>query len=352
MIGNRSTIPGGPTSDESQWFVADGSSYAGVIPEDWHFSAILAVHIAMSIALCLFGLTLYRRGERRPLLFFSILSFVAFGPFGLAGSALAAFLQILFARRAQPFAQWYASLFPQHSIKQLQTLHDLLAMRQAGLSDSKSVVSLFDILEAGTVSQKQAALTLIVDHFKPEFAPVLRSALSDPEPVIRVLGATAVARLETEFATRWTSLSHRLALHPKDPALNFAAAEHLAAYAESGLLDTARATDMWKNALTLVQKAAALDKADSRFAVLASRILLRLGRPEEALSLLRPKIAHDNPPCDVLIGIVESLFSLDRFDELRQVCRQHQPRLMAESLPVKVRAAVNLWGADHGVRQW
>jgi hypothetical protein len=285
------------------------------------------------------------------LLYFSILFIIAFGPFGLVGSALTVFLRSLFARHARPFAEWYASLFPQHSINKLQSVHDMLVMRRGGLTDSTSIASLFDILAVGSVSQKQTALTLIADHFHPSFAPALHSALSDPEPVIRVLSATAVARLEAEFATQWKTLSLRLELHPRDDDLMLAAAEHLAAYAGSGLLDTARANEMWQNALALVEKGGAIDKRDSRFAALASRILLRLGRPEEAVTLLQSLIIHRTPSCEMLIGLLGSLFVLGRYEELRQVCRQHQPHLLTSTIPVKTREAVHLWGANHGVIQ-
>jgi len=285
------------------------------------------------------------------LLYFTILSIIAFGPFGLAGSALTVFLRSLFARHARPFAEWYVSLFPQHTTNKLQSLHDMLVMRRGGLTDPTSLASLFDLLASGSVSQKQAALSLIADHFHPSFTPALHSALSDPEPVIRVLSATAVARLEAEFATKWKNLSHRLELHPRDEDLRLAAAEHLATYAGSGLLDAARAHEMWQNALALLEKGGAIDKRDSRFAELASRILLGLGRPEEAVNLLQPLINRRTPSCEMLLGLSESLFALGRFDELRQVCRQYKPYMVANNLPVKAREAVHLWSADQRVVQ-
>jgi tetratricopeptide (TPR) repeat protein len=93
------------------------------------------------------------------------------------------------------------------------------------------------------------------------------------------------------------------------------------------------------------------DKGDPRFVVLAGRILLALGRPKDAIALLRQALNHQDPSCEMLTGLMESLFALGRYDELRQLCRQYKMHLQVSDLSVKSREALLLWGAEERVLQ-
>lgn len=329
----------------ARWRSMEVSNYSSIC---WTAPCFVVVHMALSVALAVGGVLLYRRGERRPFIFISIISIVAFGPFGLAGIGLAACLRRPFARSATPSEEWYASLFPQYTPDRIQVVHDLIMTRRAGIPRRSSVAAFDDILELGTVDQKQVMLALVADHFNPAYARTLKSALNDPEPAIRVLAATAVARLEDQFATRLSRLSRSLESEPDNPGLLLAQAEKMREYAESGLLSPARAEEAWQGALSLVERRAARDEDDWRPAEVAAKALLRLGRADKAVAALDPWTDRSELSAGAFAVYLEALFSLGKYEQLRQACSRI--RHMAEAgatQPEKSELAI-LWSSPGG----
>jgi hypothetical protein len=59
--------------------------------------------------------------------------------------------------------------------------------------------SIPDLIETGTIAQKQAILGVIARRFHPDYLPGLQAALVAPEPVIRVQAAAVAAKIRGDL---------------------------------------------------------------------------------------------------------------------------------------------------------
>lgn len=308
--------------------------------------SFLSVFVAATVAsliLGLFGYLLYHQGERRPLAFLTLISFVGFGPFGMMGIALAWPLRHRFARKAIPFEEWYATLFPRHVQERSYYVHDLITTRRAGLPRYSSVTSFTDIMATGSLEQKQTALAFIADHFHPSFAPALQYALNDPEPAIRVLAATAVARLEKQYATLIADATTAAAEGANQPDYLASLGQKYLRYAESGLLSSARAEEVWRRVVSLAERGSKQQPDDPRFPEQAAKCLLRLKQPAPALSLLESWITRTNRTPEMVHTFFQCLFELKQYDRLRQAVRDLSTSFAKDKTSANIEQPISLW---------
>lgn len=296
------------------WFLAAPNS----------LPVLLVFHAGVAAFATLFLLLLPRAARRQPLLLLFIVAVAFLGPLGIIGTGFAALLGVAFAWRARPFLEWYEALFAISAQDRTQALHERVVLRGHGPSVRSTVASFADMIAHGTLTEKQSALSLIGAGFQTEFAPALHAALNDPEAVIRVQAASVVAQIERRFVERGEALEARHAERPDDASL-LEMAQHHEALATAGLLDAGRARDAATAALTLHLRLAA-PGPDLPLRVgsvsAAGRLLLRLGRPDEALRLLA-KADSQSPASPEIVGpYLDSLFRLRRFVELRDICRR------------------------------
>ncbi|WP_460451289.1 hypothetical protein [Alsobacter sp. SYSU BS001988] len=288
------------------------------------------------------GIALARRRQGlSPVAFFALMSIVALGPIGVFGAALMGILHRIFARTATPFAQWYATLFPEADIDRPRSLHDLIRLRGAGPGERSTVAPFADILALGSVQQKQSVITLIADNFIPAFAPALRSALNDPEPAIRVQAATAAARIENDYLIRSMQLQEARQANPSDAALTLAQARQLDDYAQTGLLDTGRANAVRQSALALYESLPEDVRGTPAIAEAAGRLLVQLGRCQDAVAQLDPWLKQPSP--GLIACYVEALFELKRYDGVRRACAQFGALLGPQDMPARIRDALAAW---------
>lgn len=309
----------------------------------------LLAHGALSAVACLAAVALWRRGAARDSVFLLFLvSAVFLGPLGVVASAFATGARLVFARRARPFAEWYDSLFPETPQSRVQALYQRLVLRGHGPGPRATVASFADIIALGTLQEKQTAISLMAARFEGGFAPALRAALNDPEAAVRVQAASAVARIEDRFLQVGLEHEARLLAYPEDLGVMRDAAAHFEALAGCGLIDEGRAQAAAEAALEMHQRIMRGSRGLSSAlgsVTAAGRLLLRLGRAEEAVRLLAPA-ALARPPVTETIGLyLEGLFKLRRFVELRATCLALRDRGIAPP-PEPAGAAFALWAAD------
>ena len=269
------------------------------------------------------------------------------GIFGAIGSFVCLALAALYGRRARPFEEWYASLFPRHQEEQFT--QPLEAARAALSEDEDSPVTpLIDVLEMGDEMSKQGVVALVTRSFRPAFAPVLRRALDDPSNSVRVQAATALAKIEGGFLKRAMELSRRQQSASEDPGVMLALARHYDDYAFTGLLDPAREQENQQQALIWYRRY--LDwvpgDATARRAVL--RLLVRQGRYEQAAewieSMAGPVPVQGPEPVQAAVWRLETAFRMGQWDRLREQARKHCRAIEEdETMPPQVREAVALW---------
>lgn len=313
---------------------------------------LLALHggIAAGTAITAFGLR--HHAGREPVFLVFVISVVFLGPLGVAGACLSAVMRRAFAWRDRPFAEWYASLFPEEPQDRVRALHDRVVQRGHGPRARVTVAPFSDVMALGTLQEKQAAIGLIAARFEPSFAPALRAALNDAEAAIRVQAASAVARIENRFLQRSMAIEERLTAKPDDPAILIEAARHHEAIATAGLLDEGRARQAAVEAVQLYRRLLSLPDARQLMedAVTgAARMLLLVGEAEKAARLLAPVAARADAPATLLGLHLEALFRLHRFVDLREFCLRLDAAREAR-LPKPLREALRMWRSDDAAR--
>lgn len=318
------------------------------LAEPGRLRELLVLHVLLATALAMAAFGLRRSAGREPifLLFAVLVGFL--GPAGVVAVAFAALARLAFAWRARPFAEWYAALFPAEGQDRVRVLHDRIVLRGHGPAARLTVAPFADVMDLGTLEEKRAAIALMAARFQPAYAPALRAALNDTEAAVRVQAASAVGRIEQDFLSRGMALDARIAAAPGDMAAIEAAARNHEALAGSGLLDEGRARAAAEAALALrrqAMRAAAPDTRPAEHLAAAARLLLRLGRAEEAHRLLAPAMKAEDEAPALLPPYLESLFRLHRHVELRGFARALDETRLA-LLPDAVREALSLWRAE------
>jgi polysaccharide biosynthesis protein PelE len=303
----------------------------------------LLAQLVVSGVLIAAAAVLYRCGGRDPTFLLLVVSTAAMGPFGALGTGLGAALRWLFALHATPFDEWYAALFPTLEISPTQALYERIALRGGGPGARSSVAPFSDVMALGTLQQKQAVIAMIADEFRPSFAPALRSALNDTEPAVRVQAATASARIENRFLQRAMALEERRAVAPDEPDLLLTLAQHHDAYANTGLLDTARAQGERRQALNCFEHVARLRPDTPGVRQAMGRLLLRLDQPGRALEHLEALATDTAATSEVLAWYMECLYQLRRSEPLRRAAQRHGAQITVSALPYEVREAIRLW---------
>ena len=107
---------------------------------------------------------------------------------------------------------------------------------------------------------------------------------------------------------------------PDDAGVILELARHHEECAESGLLDDGRAKTELTDALACYERVAAMRPGDRVVAEAAARLLLRLGRPEEAMLRLQPLATESDASPAALTGYLACLFRHGHFARLRQAC--------------------------------
>ena len=301
----------------------------------WPAFGWLAVlgHVATSALLLWWGLKRRRRAQRYPALL--AISTTALGLAGAVGATFASLAQRAYRSEARSFQTWYFNLFPPRTQRKARAWYDL--SRALGDDDVGGVESFADLIRFGDIDQKLAIVALIARRFEPRFAPVLHAALQDPDASVRVQAATAAAHIENDFVDRWVKAKRRADARTGDAEAQGDLARLLDDYAFAGILDERRESELRAAAEACYREALARDPDNVANRLGFGRLQIRLGRHVEALQTLLP-LSRDPSP-EAAGWIIEALFRMGRFDELRRFCG----RLDVDALPERLAAAVSLW---------
>jgi hypothetical protein len=318
----------------------------------WHDSPgvaqLLLLHAIISALVVGAGLLWFRCSEAGANFTLYIISVVALGPIGGLGCALMELIRWISSRSAISVEEWYERLFPRALADRSQALYELIEWRGAKPSRQSTVAPFCDVLDLGSVAQKQAVVTLIADHFKPEFSPSLQRALNDPEPAIRVQAATAAARIENHFLQQSVVLQEERGKDPDDPSIVRRIALHHESYARSGLLDSERAASELRIALEINMRLLQASPHDPELTAAVARLLLELERPQEAIRLLRPWLRAKSIPHALVGPMADALYGLKRLRLLRRIGSRLVASLTRDAADDPLRASLRLWIPHNG----
>ena len=271
------------------------------------------VHLATA-ALAIAGWVLMRAdpapGETWRLL---ALATAALGPVGAIGSGALVLLVRGFTRTG---ATAVPSLLGDGD--EAQTFERAEANVEATLGRRAAVMPFADVLAQGSPEQKQEMISVIAANFQPSFARALRSAMNDAEPAVRMMAAAAAARIESGFLDASMALETQWADEPGNAHRALELARHYDAFAATDLLDESRADEARSRALEMYQLAARDLPRDTSIAQATVRLLLKLGREDEAIGLYRQRMEDGSAPPALASWYLECLFRRHRFAELRR----------------------------------
>ncbi len=285
------------------------------------FGLSLYIHLSLIMGLIIWvGYRAYYRKNRR----FSILLLImvaATGPFGASICLITAIFYSFFVSKATPPSQWLTDLLIIEDDE--NDLYDRLANGFDNASKKNSVEPFKDIINHGTMLQKQIAIAKITRYFHPQFAPLLLQAAQDPNAAVRVQAAAALAKIERHFTAQCIQLEKSLRDTPYYNPTWLRLAKIYEDYAHAGLLDEHSLDNLQMKAAHIYESYLAFNK-DTQIQMHLARIYMRQNCPDKASALLSDTLETEEvaPPLAVL-WYIESLFSMQKFAELRAAAKRY-----------------------------
>lgn len=156
---------------------------------------LLASHVLVVVLLgmILFSKNLKERDMAVPAAVW--LAVAVAGPAG-AAAALAAFtFEGSAGAGPKVLKRWYARLTGAGKPSPEAVIFDRIASGRVPNLDAPAPKNFLEVVNNGSLEERQKALGLIARRFHPDYTPVLEAALNSPEPVVRVQAAAVVARV-------------------------------------------------------------------------------------------------------------------------------------------------------------
>jgi tetratricopeptide (TPR) repeat protein len=311
-------------------------------PANW--GIVLAVHLGTCAVVAIAALTRPDERDEHRLIQTLAVTLPFFGPLAPMALLLLYPVYLRFRATATPFETWYRELFPRDEDFLSAQLYQSIVRRELPRSDYVPVVSYMDMMAHGSIAQRIAVIATVARNFRPVFAPVLKAAVADDNPEVRVQAATAIAKLTDDFVGRAQALEVKLARDHRDTARLRELAKAYDDYAYTGILDATleqsnrlRALQLWLNYCELVP-----DDRDAALAV--GRLLMRLERHGMAAEWLERAFAEGRATRQAVLWYMEVLFALGRTDALRAIAAQTVTDLAQDrTLSPKAVSAVQLW---------
>lgn len=274
----------------------------------------------------------------------------ALGPIGPAGTLAAMCLARWFMRKTIPFEEWYRSLFPDTGRDCGDALFGRIATAEPAAPGSLTPFA--EILALGSAHQKQALISLINQHFRPAFGPILKRALGDGNHAVRVQTATAMNKLEKVMLERTLELDRGAKESPGDIRALAALARHYDDYLYCGILDGRREDEVRARALEAYRQCVAAQPGELDYRLAEGRLLLRARRYAEAADSLETAIEAGLSTPQAALWYMESLYHLGRFDQLRVFAASHVDQLggICDLTPAAAEA-LELWSTKRPVCQ-
>lgn len=306
----------------------------------------VALHLALS---GVFAAIVFSRPDRRDE-HRLMRTLAATMPFMGAIAPVAVFLllplYLHFRRGATPFAEWYRALFPEAERSLPVRLYQSIVRHELPSGDYSPVVSYMDVITNGTMEQRIAVVATVARNFRPVFAPVLKAAIADDNPEVRVQAASSIARITDDFVRRVQGLEAILAAKPRDVTALRNLAQAYDEYAYTGILDSTLEQNNRLRALQLWLTYCEMVPEDSEAMLAVGRILMRLERFGLAAQWLERAFTEGRANQQSVLWYMEALFAQGRTSVLRAVAAQTAAELALDhTLAAKAVSAAQLWAA-------
>lgn len=302
------------------------------------------IHLGISAVVAFIAYTQYRLGvDVQHLALLAIVSATT-GIFGACGSLLGFIFTVIFRTRSHNFREWYSLIFPTDLPTEPQTIYDSIIEGLDENPSNYSVMPFNDVMRLGSENQKRRALAKMTSRFSPRFANAFKAALNDNNNTIRVQAATAIAKVEREFAAKLERIEQARSLQPNDPLLTLALAKFYDDYAFTGVLDIELEKVNRERAINAYKSYLQQDPNSQEAWIAIGRLLYRNKQWAEAADWFRSALDRGWKVHTMVLWYFECLFRLGQHKELRRAILEYGRGITGEEdLPRDVRDAVTLW---------
>ncbi|PIR38682.1 MAG: hypothetical protein COV35_05845 [Alphaproteobacteria bacterium CG11_big_fil_rev_8_21_14_0_20_39_49] len=259
-----------------------------------------------------------KRNLRFPVLLFIMTATTGF--FGAILCLIASLSFSHFVKKADSPSQWITNLFNyEHSQDEI---NEKLAYEDSNISLSNNVKPFQDVINFGTMAQKQIAITKMTKHFLPKFAPTLIKASKDNNAAVRVQAAAALAAIERRFMSEYMLIEKSLKDKPYHDGQWLKLAAVCEEYSLSGLLDSYSVNTMQLKIIKIYEAYLPLNN-ELDVKIKLAKMYMWQNEYDKALDLLATIVQSDKIPSDAVLLYVENLFYLKKFHEIRTVIKQY-----------------------------
>jgi hypothetical protein len=247
---------------------------------------VLLAHVLL-LATCPWCFTFPRSRDQTPFTLSLMLVLVA-GPLGGLGISLIALAE----RRGVPgqhlLQAWYDWLSGEEQADPTARIHDAILAGREFKPSLGGLRNFANVIENGSLAEKQALLGLIGLRYHRDYFAVLSSALRSPQSAVRAQAAAIFVKLKEQFTHRLGADRHSSrAMHPsKDVRAMFACAASILDCAESGFLDPVDVREALAEAKALCLHAASFSNASREETMILCRIIARTGEDDGLLDRL------------------------------------------------------------------
>jgi len=323
--------------------------------ESWLVYSLLEGKLALPLAASLhvglaggLGFWTFLRGKNNPgerLPGLLTLATATLGPLGAAGFLVAMAMYLAFKNHPTPLPELYDSIFPVVDKEGMEHLFDQLIAGGPHGPDSGSIVPFMEILGKGTEKQKQAMLVLVINHYDGKFAPVLKEALKDKDPSVRVLAAMGMTKIEHKFTQQNLNLEKSAGQASPPEGIHKNLGQLYDDYIHSGILDPLRESEFREKAIVNYTQHLSYHPEDLELRLTVNRMLLKSGKIAEAADGFEESIQNGFKTPNLLFWYFECLFRLGRFGKLREQVLEHEDLLRAnqDKFPFDVMQILETW---------
>jgi len=292
----------------------------GLIMNGWVYGYLplekaLPAHASLSLA----ALFLFKK-TGADLRFGAALSLLLFfmGPFG-AAVVLFSLLLYFFLKKSASRGNLLEALLPKEEQELGDKLYERVSYGMDNFDPENLPLAFQDIMAFGNEQQKRMALERILKHFRPEFAVSLMHALNDKSSAIRVLAATAVARIDKQYWDRSLLLEQKVREQPQSSAALLKFALFSREYAKLKILDKERLQKVRQNAIAAFKAYCDQNPHSERTKEELARLLIENGEPEKAKELFYSLIdGKEEVKEEHLQGYLECLYKTGEYSAVRE----------------------------------
>lgn len=279
---------------------------------------IFFVHLFCTVLFGFYAAILWKDADRNVSVLLPLTLAMLTGPLGALLGLYISGLQFLFQKRWREDCSWLLSLERQFAESYSERIHSNLEVHERSSGKHKTVIPFLDIMEWGTLAEKQLVLNKIVRNFIPSFMPAIRKAFLDDCNLVRVQAASTIVAVEKLFMDEEMHLTEQLESGDDEEALRALAMLRIKKV-ESGILDPI--SERYTRSLSIAGYLShiAMDPGDKAAKREVTRALIDAGQYRHALLLLSREFQANKEDFDdeTLNLYSQCLFQLGAYGELR-----------------------------------